>query len=240
MRKVFFTLILNLFLINNCWADVDLARYEEECLSIIEKPVVKLRSSYGRLRYNFEKNNDFLYAETAKKFNEYGIDMFKEFKPMGLTKIKDALEVNMDVAKISVSHGYQCIYPETINIFLGYYLPTIYVSNELKKGTCLYDLTLRHEQTHMQIYIEALDYFLPKLKEMSKTLLDKKGVRIIDADSDAELQAKMLNNDYILLIEDYVNKWRKEVEKEQLKLDSIENYIIESKICEDIIYENEE
>lgn len=240
MRKVFFTLIFNLFLINNCWADAKLARYEEECLSIINKPIINLKSSYGRLRYDFGKSNDFLYIETAKKFNEYGIEMFKEFKPMGLTKIKDALEVDMEIAKISVSHGYQCIYPEKINIFLGYYLPTIYISNELKKETCLYDLTLRHEQTHMQIYIEALDYFLPKLNEMSKTLLDKKGVKIIDADSDAELQAKMLNNDYVLFIEEFVNKWRKEVEKEQLKLDSVENYIIESKICAEINDKNEE
>ena len=81
---------------------------------------------------------------------------------------------------------------------------------------------------------------LPKLNEMSKTLLDKKGVKIIDADSDAELQAKMLNNDYVLFIEEFVNKWRKEVEKEQLKLDSVENYIIESKICAEINDKNEE
>ena len=50
----------------------------------------------------------------------------------------------------------------------------------------------------------------------------------------------MLNNDYILFIEEFVNKWRKEVEKEQLKLDSIENYIIESKICAEINDESEE
>ena len=231
MKKVFFALILNLFVVNVCLANDNLKRYEEECLSIIDKPVIELKSSYGKLRYNFEKDSEYLRKETAKKFEEYGINMVEEFEPKGLTKIKDALEVNMNIAKIGVSHGYQCLYPETIDIFLGYYLPAIYVANDVKKGTCLYDVTLRHEQTHMQIYIEALDYFLPKLKEFSKTLIDKKGVKIIDSDSDAELQAKMLNNDYVLFIEEFVNKWRKEVAEEQLKLDSIENYIIESKIC---------
>ncbi len=234
MRKVFFTLILNLFMINICLADTTLTRYEEECLSIIDKPIVKLKSSYGRLRYNFEKSNNFLQKETEKKFKEYGIELMQDFKPLGLTKIKESLEVNMEVEKVGVSHGYQCLYPKSIDVFLGYYLPVIYVSKELKKGTCLYDVTLRHEQTHMQIYIEALDYFLPELKEFSKTLIDKKGVKIIESDSDAELHAKILNDDYVSYIEEYVDKWRKTVEKEQLKLDSIENYIIESKICEDI------
>ncbi|MBR5598974.1 MAG: hypothetical protein IKW39_02930 [Alphaproteobacteria bacterium] len=231
MKKVFFTLIFLLGFVNLVNADENIKRYEEECLSLIEKPSVSVSSSYGKLRYNYSKDSSFLRKETEKKFAERGLEYPKEFEPMGLTQIQEGFEVKMNVGTVSVSHGKQCLYPENIDIFWGYYLPVIYIAKELAEGTCLYDLTLRHEKVHMRIYIEGLDYYLPKLKVVADSLFDKKGVKIIDKNQDLESSAKEFNEGYVRYVENIVKEWHKEIEAEQMELDSINNYILEAKIC---------
>lgn len=234
MIKVFFALIFVLSLVNFAYANDDLKRYEEECLSIIDKPKVKVSSSYGKLRYNFDKDSEFLKKETERKFVEQGVEYPKGFEPMGLTQVRDGFSVKMNVATIGVSHNKVCLYPENIDVFWGYYLPVIYVANELAEGTCLYDLTLRHEKVHFRIYIDALDYYLPKLKKITESLFDKKGVMIIDKDKNLEFAAQEYNEKYVRYVENLVNKWRGEIEKEQMELDSIKNYILETRICAEV------
>ena len=234
MKKVFFALIFNGLLCNLCMAEENLKQYEDECLSIIDKPVIKFTSSYGKLKYDFDKDSKYLRIETEKRFLEQGLEMPKELEPMGLTTIKDSFELNMNVGQVGVSHGYKCLYPESIDVFMGYYLPKIYIAKDAPKDSCLYNLALRHEQTHMRIYIDALDFFLPKLKERVEGVLKNKGVRIVAPNDNVQEMALLFNEDYTLYIQDYVNHWRKQVEKEQLKMDSLKQYIIESKLCREI------
>ena len=76
-----------------------------------------------------------------------------------------------------------------------------------------------------------MDLISSIMGQISDLLQDNDRVSFVMDDEELtdELTAR-----YGQVIEEYVDKWRKTVEKEQLKLDSIENYIIESKICEDI------
>jgi deoxyadenosine/deoxycytidine kinase len=86
----------------------------------------------------------------------------------------------------------------------------------------------------MQIYIDALDYILPILKNYTKNLFNNVGIRIVSRGEDPEIAAKELNTLYFAEIQKLVNSWRKSVEKEQLKLDTPEHYILENKICEEL------
>ena len=234
MKKVFFTLILSCLLANNAKAVSELARYEKECLSIINAPKVEMTSTYGKLHHNFDKDEDFLRKETAKRFQEMGETFSENFAPVGLTKVRDAFDFSLVVGQIDVSNGYTCLYPETIKVHLGYYTPTIYLLNNLKKGSCLYNLALRHENTHMQLYIEALDYFLPQLKMTVDELFDNVGVKIVKRGKNSERDARELNEAYLAVVQAKVNAWRKDVEKEQMKLDTPEHYMIENRLCQEI------
>lgn len=240
MKKVFFALIFNVLLCNLCLAEVNLKQYEEECLSIIDKPKIKLSSSYGKLKYDFEKDSNTLRKETELQYKEQGLEMPKELETMGLTKIKDAFELNMEIGQVGVSHGYRCLYPESIDVFMGYYLPKIYIAKDAPKDSCIYNLALRHEQTHMRIYIDALDFFLPKLKNRMEKSFEEKGVRIVAPNEDAQTVASIYNEEYTKYLREYVDHWRNQVLNEQLKMDSIKQYIIESKLCRDFEENNEE
>ena len=84
----------------------------------------------------------------------------------------------------------------------------------------------------MQIYIESLEYFLPKLKQSMDKLFERIGFVIISKDESVEKAAKKLNEDYLAVIQAEVEAWQKETAIEQLKLDTPEHYIMENAICD--------
>lgn len=211
-----------------------LSKYQEECLAFISRPKVELFSSYGKLRYRFDKDEEFLKKETKKKFAEQNEDFDDSISPIGLTKVRDVFDFNFTVGTLNLSQGYKCIYPDTISARLEYSMPTIYILNSLDKDSCYYNLALRHEKTHMQIYIEALDYFLPKLKQSMDKLFERIGFLVISKDESEEEAAKRLNESYLAVIQAEVSAWQKETAVEQLKLDTPEHYIIENSICDNI------
>ena len=232
MKNIFFALIFSSFFINIAWAENDLSRYIDECKSFINPPKVELFSSYGKLRYKFDKDEDFLRKETAKKFSEQNITMPDDLLPLGLTKVQDLFDFNFTASTMGLSHGYTCVYPETISARLEYSLPTIYILNSLKEGNCVYNLALRHEKTHMQIYIEALDYFLPILKDYMSHLFDELGFVVVARGDSVDKAAKELNEKYLKKMQEKIEVWHNELEAEELKLDTADHYLLENLICE--------
>ena len=234
MRKVFFALIFNLLFVCAVKADNSLAYYKQECLDIIEKPKVSVKYSLGRLRYDFKKDRKFIEHEKKKNAIYNHVENDENIEIDGLTSIKNSFEVNVEAKQIGVSDGYKCVYPEAIDVYLGYLAPVIYIANDLPKDSCRYNLALRHEKTHMQIYIEALLYILPQLKNRVNMGIEKIGVKVISGDSNVEFVAKEMYNEYVNYLKTFVDKWKDEMFVEQLKLDSYENYMIESRICKEV------
>ena len=69
---------------------------------------------------------------------------------------------------------------------------------------------------------------------------EEKGVRIVAPNEDAQTVASIYNEEYTKYLREYVDHWRNQVLNEQLKMDSIKQYIIESKLCRDFEENNEE
>lgn len=234
MKKVFFALIFSCYFINICVASDDLKRYRDECLSIINKPEIKVEYTLGRLKYDFEKDRAYINKERKRSDIYVKSEYDDELDVDGLTSVRNGFEVELDTKQIGVSKGYKCVYPEKVKVFLGYYTPKIYIANDLPKDSCRYNLALRHEKTHMQIYIEALLDFLPELKKYTYKAVDDIGVKIVKPGENPQNLAEEFYNDYIAYLNKIVNKWQKEVLIEQQKLDKPENYMIESRICSEI------
>lgn len=213
----------------------DLSAYRQECLDFISHPKVDVFGSYGNLRYSYDKDSAYLTQEQEKKVKAYSSeDAQIELKVLGLTKMQDTVDFKAEFTQLALNRGYICLYPESIQISIDYYLPTIYIAKELEQGTCLYDITLRHERTHAQIYIEALDYFLPRLKKYADALFDNIGIKIIAKGESVDNAMSDLSKAYHDSVQKRIDAWYKAVEKEQLKMDTIEQYKLESRICHEI------
>ncbi len=235
MRKVFFALIFVFFMQCSSAKADDLSTYRQECLDFISRPKVEVFGSYGNLRYNYDKDSTYLTQEQEKKIKAYSSeDAQIELKVLGLTKMQDTVDFKAEFTQLALNKGYVCLYPESIQVSIDYYLPTIYIASELEKGTCLYDVTLRHERTHAQIYIEALDYFLPRLKKYADALFDNIGVKVITKGESVDNAMADLSKSYHDAVQKRIDAWYKAVEKEQLKMDTIDQYKLESRICQEI------
>jgi len=234
MKKIFFALILSCFFNLSTMADESMVKYKEDCLKYVSSPKVTLESSYGKLRYVHTKSMEYLGRATAEKLESLHKNTQKEFKIMGLTKVRDVFDYETTFGLQPLNRKYLCVYPETIKVRLAYNMPTIYIANNLEKGTCLYNLTERHENTHMHIYIDALDYFLPNFKKYLDQQFKEIGVEIVSNQEDAKEIIKNLNEEYLKGARAKVEEWRQEVEAEELKLDAPEHYLMESLICEHV------
>lgn len=234
MKKIFFALILSSFFSLSVRADETIEKYKVDCLNYISSPKVSLQSSYGKLRYNHSKDMEYLGRATAKKLEALHKSTQSEFKIMGLTKVRDIFDYETTFGLFPLNNNYSCVYPESIKARLAYNMPTIYIANNLKKDTCLYDLTVRHENTHMQIYIDAMDYFLPAFKKYLNGQFKEIGVEIVSQKADVQEVIKKLNEKYLKGAQQKVDAWRKDIENEELKLDTPEHYLMESMICEHI------
>jgi len=93
-------------------------------------------------------------------------------------------------------------------------------------------MVLRHEQTHQQINILALNYFLPQMKRLIQQKVHELEPvvvpRYLQNQTIEDMNAKIMNR-----MSNLVNQFNVFLEQEQDKLDNEENYAFESAICPD-------
>lgn len=227
MKKSVFTLIICTFALFLTNASVSFAQSEgyNRCARLAKYPQMRLRSSYGQLKYNTEYNNNKLSDFASRsKMRERG--MFAT----GLAHVYVDWKVSLHT-NIQNFNEYTCVIPTSVDIFFGYRDPVIYLSKDLKPGTCKYEIVLRHEQQHHQINKAVLDYYLPILqKKFSQELANLKPIEV-PQDKTAQDIANQLNTQYTNAINQYVKRFQITLQVEQDRLDNLKNYQYEEKLC---------
>jgi len=179
-------------------------------------------SSYGKLTYDTSKSADFLKNLSKRKGNEF---------VFGLTVPNPTVEVNVRT-QVKQLLGEACVVPMKVEIFFGYVDPTIYLAEEIKNNTCKRSLVLRHEQTHMQISILALEYFLPQINRLiRKKLVELKPVMVPAKESKIKATSDAMSQMFMDRMDDLAKQFNAFLIQEQNKLDNSANYAFEESIC---------
>ena len=146
------------------------------------------------------------------------------------------VDVDWSVSLNTVSrsiNGRICVIPASVDVFIGYRNPVIYISNDIDEGTCTYEVVLRHERQHQQINVSVLDYYLPTLKKGLKEQLAVLQTRGANADEDTDVITDDMNADYANAIRPLINRFQITLQNEQQRLDNRQNYQYESGLCSD-------
>lgn len=221
MKKLFF--ILTIF---SCCLLIKNSASAKNCNDIISVPAIELTTSYGNLKYDFTKNNQQITTIAG----QYGI-VEKGLFASGLATVNVNWEISINtIGKIYGDYDI-CVVPTSLNVFIGYTDPIIYISRDIKKDSCEYNVVMRHEQTHQQINKAALDYFLPlfqnaveKIAEVVKPL---HVARLTDIDTATTELTQIYNQKLAPLIQVF----KEELLIEQGKLDNHNNYEHEKNLC---------
>lgn len=218
MKKLFFILTILLFMYKPAAGN--------DCSAVAVSPQIKVTSSYGKLNYDLTKNTAEITA-MATKFNMVEAGLFAS----GLSTVKVNFDITINTLGHLMGNSEFCVVPTDVNIFLGFEAPTIYLSNELVKDSCEYNLVMRHEKIHQQINKTTLEYYLPLFKDaVAKIITDIRPIHITNID-DIEMTTADLTRLYNQKLTPLVNYIKKEMLLEQQKLDNPNNYQYESSLC---------
>ena len=223
MKKLFFILTVLL----GTSLSVEAAAFNR-CAELKPQPRLSFYTSYGKLEYDFSKDQ----MGITKVGMSYGV-IEKGIFANGLATGTVKWEVDVSSEGREGRNGEICAYPVEIKFYLGFADPKIYVSRDLRKGSCMYDLVLRHEQTHQQINVKALEYFIPLFEQALKKISQEIPAELVGAMNRAALSrgSEKIADAYSKRIEPLINVFKKELEIEQGKLDNASNYAFENSIC---------
>ena len=199
------------------------------CLRNMRDPEISITTSFGKIRYDHTKSRRTI---TRMHVNEFGGKVSRGKFLNGLSTFEHELNLNLKTRKQTLISGVTCVYPTSVNLYLGAGEdPVIYIARDYEKDTCMYNLVLRHEQTHQQINQSVLEYYLPIVKERFIDVVKKHSVAASTEDIDLEYAQNELQNIYLSVLNPLLEEIKAETNAEQSKLDNDKNYEYESLIC---------
>ena len=90
---------------------------------------------------------------------------------------------------------------------------------------------MRHEKTHQQINIKTLEYYLPILKAAITNIIKKQNNIPITDINQLDQATIQITEKYTKDIKPLIDYIKKEISQQQQRLDNMENYKFESKLC---------
>lgn len=221
MKKLFFILT-----ISAVYGLIIKSAKAVDCAALQSVPAIEFTTSYGKLRYDFTKNNN----QITKIADKYGI-VEKGLFASGLATVNVNWEISINTIGKIYGDYEVCVVPTSINVFIGYTDPVIYVSRDITPNACEYNVVLRHEQTHHQINKAALDYFIPMFQDAIYRVVDNVKPLKVAHITEIDKATTELTKKYNQKISPLVNVFKNELLLEQGKLDNHNNYEYEQNLC---------
>lgn len=228
MKKVFYIVFFANFAF---FSSLAMAKDElkEICLRNMQEPQVSVSTSYGTIRYDHSKNKRSI---TRMHRNKYKGKIAGGKILNGLSTFEHELNISFEIKKQKLASGVICAYPTKIDLYFGVGEdPVIYIAKEYAKGSCMYDLVLRHEQTHQQINQSVLEYYLPIIKERFLDVVKHHAIASQKRDINLTLAKNELRERYLQVLNPLIDEMKAETDAEQAKLDNDKNYNYEAKLC---------
>ena len=200
---------------------------QRRCDDLFRSLPVEIEINYdlGKMEYDTTKSNN----ELAELFSTHNGGRQPENIVNGLTVQNSYFRLTLDIENRMIRRGYKCYYPSKITIDTGFKDTTIYLSNRLKSGTCRFELTKRHEHTHLALGKAGLEAQIAVLRKMLPSVIKKNGTVVSEESKD------MVEQELFDAYNKEINELRQMIAditaKEQQKLDTKENYIRETKLC---------
>lgn len=228
MKKVFYILIFMSFLLFSPLVLAQTAT-QKACQKVMRAPEVSFSVSYGKLKYDFSKNDRTL---TRMHIKQYGGQVPSGNYVNGLATFTLSTSLNMKLSKTTLRNGTVCIYPSKLDLKVKNENPTIYISSDLKENTCRYKVALRHEQTHQQINVEIFEYYIPIIKRRFEEAISQYALISSKHDINLTLAQEKFQDKYVSTVNQVIEEITAEINTEQAKIDSVENYGYETSLCD--------
>ena len=189
-------------------------------------PEVEVIYNYGNLVFDYNISSEQLSEKVQAMYSNK-----ITHRITGLTELSPYIVVESSIVQSGTTR-YLCYYPEKVKVKVGYE-PVVYIRQDLQKGTCRYNLTIRHEQTHLDIGDLAMTNFLQEIKRSLPRIIKEVGV-IVKPYSDkvsALDNSNELNNLYRKQLSHMFDRFVKNMVAQQMRIDTMESYNAAGSLC---------
>lgn len=182
--------------------------------------VIVLNSHYGKASHSAKKEEPQIKPELSVEVDE-GTPKFIHKRPQfpcsnginhggGCTRVEFYAVIKG--GKMTRGGAY-----EKLQLKIGLKNIEVELSSELQKGTCLFDVVLKHELTHLALHRNVLKRFAP---EIAKAVLST-------AERFQTKQAERISE----VLKDYTRRMSEEDDKQNALMDTTDSYIYQQKQC---------
>ncbi len=209
------------------WAAPSFEYSVKECKNWVAEnpPEIEVLYNYGDLHYDYEKSPDEI-KQIYLEDNPNGVVE----RIRGLTQLSARASVSIDPETVMLKSERYCTYAKKIEVKL-LYTPVVYISNQLEKDSCQFNLTMRHEQTHLQFGHQALRDAAKDMSDNLQQYIETNSPFVSKDDYEADEQKVV--QIYTNKVEQIFNDFRKNLEKQNSRIDTTENYKKEASYCRD-------
>lgn len=182
------------------------------------QPIINTKIDYGKIHYDNTKSNSQFpskpYAST-----------------MGLTVSDLKQDMNADINIIPQADGSFCITLKQVNTYIGFPRIDVYIDKKYKPGSCNYNVIKAHENYHVRVQQEGLQFFETKIRQAVRIAASKiKAERVYSTDQAKSVASSMLSrmqND----IKPTMDFIKKRLVEENMVIDTPKSYAAETKKC---------
>ena len=189
-------------------------------------PEIEILYNYGDLKFDNSQS-----TEELKKLLLQNYPKVSSKRLNGLTQFMPYVFIESSANRMIIGDS-ACYYPKHVRVVVGY-KPTVYIRNDIQPGSCRFNVTLRHEQTHLDIAHLSLKRFAQKVKRVFPQMVKDIGFKFVPYKSDVngnETSAK-INEAYKTQLNTLFNGFVEEMTEQQMRIDTAENYKEETALC---------
>ncbi|WP_020038262.1 hypothetical protein [Salipiger mucosus] len=147
----------------------------------------------------------------------------------GLTVANLTSEIRGNFRMARMGDGTTCVWPSDLEVSLGYDSITVYIAREFRPNTCRYDVTMEHENTHVDINRRVLNSHAASIRESIFRSVRRRFPRSYTGSTSVVSRAiRTLKDDITPRIQAMV----REREAQHGELDSPESYAYWQSLCD--------
>ena len=208
--------VLKLFVI--LFLSVGLKNAHASCDAYASIPTISTKIDYGRIYYDNTKSN-----------SEFPSKPYATTMGLTVSDLKENMDTSVEV--FPQEDGTFCVVLKQVNTYIGFPRVDVYIDKKYKPGSCNYNVIKAHENYHVRVQQEGLQFFEPKIKKAIRIAVRKvKPVRIRSIDqvnSTASAMLSQIQKDFAPTM----NFVKKRLYEENMVIDTPKSYEAETKKC---------
>jgi hypothetical protein len=100
----------------------------------------------------------------------------REALTLGLTRYEPMLEISVPIKGVQLPSGLACAHVDHVDVTLGYKDVTVFVAYEIPQGSCGFGQVMAHEQKHINVNMQILQEYTPRIEAELSDYLRMNGV----------------------------------------------------------------